>query len=240
MCFYFSDTSNFKEILQLAVRWDLAEIKLMVEEYLRKSHRFGLASYTGTLQLEQLNILQIADEFGLEKLVNSFIIDLKGIHFLVQQLKEHSSFEKMSKEVRFEIIKTIMKSHISENLVPIFEFFDFLIYEDRIIDHCPKRRFRVEQPEKHEQYSIYKELKMSDFNTKTFFTDLTIKVNDGTKLYVNSHLLSENSPVFAKRLKKIVPNEDEEKVMVLPWTNMDELMLFLTFLQKPRCIDRKC
>ena len=235
MCFIFSDTNNFKEILQLSVRWDLAEIKLMVEEYLTKSRRFGLASYTGTLQLKHLTILQIADEFGLEKLVNSFITGLKEVHFTVQQLKDHS-FEKMSREVRFEIIKTIMKSHISRNLVPIFEFFDFLIYEDRIIDHCPKRKFRVEQ---HEQYSIYKELKMSDFNTKTFFTDLTIKVNDGTKLYVNSHLLSESSPVFAKRLKEIVPKEDEEKVMVLPWTNMDELLLFLTFLQKPRCIDSK-
>ena len=224
--------------------WNLAEIKLMVEEYLRKSHRFGLASYTGTLQLEHLNILQIADEFGLEKLVNSFITGLKEVHFTVQQLKDHSAFEKMSREVRFEIIKTIIKLHINdlhcENLVPIFKFFDFLIYEDRIIDQCPKRRFRVEQPEKHEQYSIYKELKTSDFNTKTFFTDLTIKVNNGTKLYVNSHLLSESSPVFAKRLKEIVPNEDEEKVMVLPWTNMDELLLFLTFLQKPRYIDRKC
>lgn len=215
---------------------------MIVEEYLRMFHQFGLASYSGKLQLEHLDILLIADEFGLEKLLNSFMIELKDTYFSVYQLKKHSSFEKMNREVRFEIIKTMIKSNVAVNsneLMAIFEFFDFLIYEDRIIDRCPKRRFRVEQPSKHEQYSIYKELKMSDFNTKTFYKNLTIKVNDGTKLYVNSQILSESSPVFAKKLSEVVPEDDGELIMELPWTNMDELLLFLKFLQAPRCIDRK-
>ena len=75
---------------------------------------------------------------------------------------------------------------------------------------------------------------MSYFNTKMFYKNLAIKVNDGTKLFVNSKMLSESSPVFAKEICDIFPDENGELVVELPWTDMDELLLFLTFLLTPR------
>ena len=226
----------------------------MVEKYLKENHQFGLASYTGKLELEHLNTLLIADEFDLESLLNDFMANLKETHFDVDQLRSQSSFENLSKEVRYEMIKTqiqngtltTLRNDEKIDLAAIFNFFDLLMYEDRVIDHFPKRKFCAQRPLRQDEFSIYEELKKEDFSTKTFFTDLAIKVdNSDTRLYVNSFVLSESSPVFAKRLEQIntltksnaEPHKD--KVLELPWMDLEEFLLLLTFLYKNRSIDRK-
>ena len=137
--------------------------------------------------------------------------------------------EKVSKELQFEIWKVQIINLLEEDsnkseLHSILNFFNFLIYENRVLNEHVKRKF-IEEPE----YPIYDEIKQSDFEGKKNSTDVTLIVND-TKLCVNYHALAEGSPVFKRRLESL---GDKDLVLELPWKNIKEVILFLTFLTKP-------
>ena len=111
----------------------------------------------------------------------------------------------------------------------IFNFFDFLVYEDRVNDMCPKNDFRAAFKENQQQ--IYQKWSIDEFAMKQKSTDVKLVLKDG-ELFVDSYVLITNSPIFEKILQKGDENEKGTKIVTLQWKSVQEIVMLLTFLTK--------
>ncbi|XP_066911876.1 uncharacterized protein [Clytia hemisphaerica] len=228
----FTDEDQFAELLALCDEWELDAFRKSIEEYLTQDHKSGLEHFNGELDCNHIDILHICERFKLENILNGFMTGLTKTTDPFSLWKS-DRMKDISKEVQFEIWKVQMENLLTQTndkseFYAIINFFNFLIYEDRVVDQYAEKKFK-----KQIEYGIYEKIKQSDFEEKKFGTDVTIIVS-GTKLYVSSHILIKSSPVFKRRLENL---GDKELILELPWKNIKEVLLFLTFLTKPCEID---
>ena len=117
----------------------------------------------------------------------------------------------------------------SLELKSIFNFFDFLVYEDRVNDLCPKNDFRAALNENRQQ--IYRKWSVDDFSMKQKSTDVKLVLKDG-ELFVDPYILTTNSTVFEKMFQKVDDNEKGTKIVTLQRKSVQEIVMLLTFLTK--------
>eukprot|EP00111_Clytia_hemisphaerica_P015762 TCONS_00046536-protein len=227
------DESPFEELLTLCDEWNLLAFRTSIEEYFIEHHQYGCNYFDGDVGPEHIKLFYILEKFNFGNIINMFVEDCCISDDVIKNYKE-CGLEKLSKELQYEMLKVEIldmlevKSNRSE-LHTILNFFNFLVHEDRVVDQYAKNGYK-----KQIEYGIYEEIKQSDFEEKRFGADVTIIVSD-TKLYVNSQILMDNSPVFKRRLENL---GDKELVLELPWKNTKEVVLFFTFLTKPCKIER--
>ena len=188
-----------------------------------------MSHFEEELRREHIDFFYVFEKFIFGNIINRFLAKMEYLSDDVIENYKTCGLEKLSKELQFEIWKVHIINLLEEDsnkseLHSILNFFNFLIYENRVLNEHVKRKF-IEEPE----YSFYDEINQSDFEEKKNSTDVTLIVND-TKLYVNYHALAEGSPVFKRRLESL---GDKDLVLELPWKNIKEVLLFLTFLTKP-------
>ena len=112
---------------------------------------------------------------------------------------------------------------IATELKSIFNFFDFLVYEDRVVDMYPKNKFKISsRNDCAHDFSSF-----NGFSTRRNVSDVKLVLRDG-ELFVNPFVLASNSPVFEKMLKE-VKNQDE-KILTLQWKSMKEISMLLKYM----------
>ena len=226
-------------------RWDLKSFKDHIENFILTKHDIQLSAFDGLLRLKHIAILRLADEFKLRKVLNSVMSRIKKVDFQYGDSSTIFGFEHLTRELKYEILKVIMKGYVKSpstqglsmtmELHSIFNFMDFLLYEDRVVDRFPKSKVNQYSPPK---YAIYDQLNREEFTVKRPSADVTLIV-DGVEIFVNSFVLTENSPVFKKMVQQSKEGDGDGKVIKIPYKSLDEMILLLTVLTRPIDINGK-
>ncbi|XP_066914081.1 uncharacterized protein [Clytia hemisphaerica] len=244
MYFNYADTINastkFNNLLELSNQWGLEVLKKELENFLLLKHPDGPSQISDNTQLndKQLDILLKADKFELKNLYRT-LLRKKPRMELSTISKENKTFIDMKPITRYELIRNSLieksKSHTSDNkflteIEDIFKFCDVILYEDRVIDLSAKKDF-----ENADHFKF-------DGNDKNSFlaepnnAHYAILIAEDVKLYVDSFVLSEASPVFEEMLETASRDVNGKKILELPGKCFDQVVQFLTFLKKPTMI----
>ena len=192
----------------------------------------------------------IAHEFELYPFIHA-IMERKTPLYNLNFIKT-SSFKGLDRDLRFEILKnTISRKlktrwcHVFElpefhcnleilELQIIFTFLDFIVYENRSSDSAPKKSFLVSPTN-----ATMKSLEESAGRFISYSKDspdcVTLIV-ENQEIYVNSYLLTTNSPVFEAMLTSTSFKEGQSKRIKLPGKKYTEILFFLHYLQTPQDI----
>ena len=150
-----------------------------------------------------------------------------------------SSFESMSTIVRYELWKNtiihgfkIVKSrqNILE-LQSIFNYFDLIIFNDRVADLCPHKDFLEPSPLLYDTHTMLEKISCD----KSFEDSATLILGDKT-INVKSFLLTDNSPVFKAMLQSTSFKEGQTKTIELPGKCFNEIVYFLHHLIHPNLV----
>ena len=240
--FFFLDSLNFDELLDLCVKWKLVSYKIHIENYFFNHHKHGLHKYDGELNLKSLKLLKLADKYKLINYYNAFLKETKVCLelFLYSDtviMKDfRNSLKNSSPRLRYEVLKIAFlafnnanKNH-NQNSIEIFVIFNFLeliLYENRVPD------LSVTKPKSQSDDGEGKIQTHIDM-TKDVGGDSKVVVEvDGHEVLINSITLTENSPVFNAMLNSSF-KEGQEKIIKLPGKKINDVLEFFSFLKKPR------
>ncbi|XP_066918616.1 uncharacterized protein [Clytia hemisphaerica] len=111
-------------------------------------------------------------------------------------------------------------------LKSIFNFLDFIVYEDRVVDLCPKNKFKSSSRNDYTDDSSV----IKNFSTRRTPADVKLVMSDG-ELFINPYILTSNSPVFEKMLSDVKKSVDEDaSVLTMQWKSVKEIGMILKYL----------
>ena len=145
------------------------------------------------------------------------------------------NFENMSKPNRYELWKNTLidafnkldSAHNKVELMTIFNYFDLLIYQDRVVDLCPGKDFLEPSSFAYNKNDITKISCPQDFE------DCVKLIVEDRKIYVKPFVLTDNSPVFKAMLQSTSFKEGQTKTIELPGKSLDEIVYFIKYIQFP-------
>ena len=155
-------------------------------------------------------------------------------------------FRTADKHMRYEIIKNTItlyadvekkhKLYKKLELEVIYNFMDFLFYEQKVQDNSiPTRKRGWECMSKSSSANTpTRNQTPNRFLARTLKSDVCLIV-DGVKLFISPFILKENSLVF-KRMLDSTFKEGREQCIDLPDKDLDDIVQFLNFLKSPQDI----
>ena len=144
-------------------------------------------------------------------------------------------FEQMSRSNRYELWKNTVICNFNKlcstqnevELLTIFNYFDLLIYQDRIVDLCPGIDFLEPLNFVYDKNDIEKITCAEDF------VDRATLIIEDKRIHVKSFILTDNSPVFKTMFHSISFKEGQTKTIELPGKSLDEIVYFIKHVQYP-------
>ena len=237
------DALTVTKILKLkAVRDHLEETRF--NRLLRPSSSSSSSSWS-SLSESSIEKLNVAREFEFHPFINSVLVRKIPLQHL--SLLNKSSFKEMDRELRFEILKNTIKRKLEKRrrneydsqcnlelleLQIIFNFLDLILYESRNVEIVPKKIGIPPSP--------YNTKSLEESGVGKFIpygkdlTDCVTLIVEEQEIYVNSCVLTNNSPVFKAMLMSTSFKEGQSKRINLPGKKFSEISFFLRFLQAPQ------
>eukprot|EP00111_Clytia_hemisphaerica_P000482 TCONS_00001385-protein len=187
--------------------------------------------------------LGIAHEFGLHCFVQKIMV--RNVPLRNFNLIKSPSFNRLHRDLRFEILKNTINdqfsdsSHFNHELLEIqiiFNFFDFIVFENRSLNVAPQKSYVV-SPAINTSWNSFEETVARRFIPyDKDLTDSVTLIVENKEIYVNSYLLTTNSPVFKAMLNSVSFKEGQSKRVELPGKKHSEILFFLHHLQTPQDI----
>ena len=234
--------TDFNGILQLCKKWNLHKLRAYLQDYLSNEHPScpSNSHYIWTFTTkDRLKLLLLANKFDIKKLYREFMIQTPRID--LGSMKENQPFQDLPVLTRYELIRNSViqlferKGHtIISEVEDIFNFYDVLLYENRTPDISARKSFK-EEP----SFQYYPKEK-DNFLAEPTDTQFVVLIIEGIKLYVDSYILVDNSPVFREMLETAPRNENGKKVLAMPGQDVNQVVHLLTFLSEPRKIEGTC
>ena len=211
---------------------------------------------TTKLCSENFLLYFLAHEFNLDSLLQCLSdasLRFEDADACIKLLEEHEQnlqiiSNKDERQIIFELLKSTITHEIEKNekeddnkkkkeisrleRIVIWNFFDALIFEDRILDNSVS--VRTNRKRTYEEISEDIE---SKYLSKDPSTDLTLNVEE-SKLYVRSALLKKNSPVFRTILMKKKKDGDGMEIDLIG-KSVKDVITFLDFLKFGNCFKSK-
>ena len=163
-----------------------------------------------------------------------FIVEGQNRRKLDANLMNSFVSSSLPEPVKYELVKnTILNFIISDKseYYSIINFLDLIFYEDKVLDMSPRQRESLEfLGETEEAFHYDTETTLAKISCEEIGrVTLVIK---GRSFNVKSFLLTANSPVFKAMLQSSSFKEGETKTIELPGKSFDEVVYFLSFLNR--------
>ncbi|XP_066927017.1 uncharacterized protein [Clytia hemisphaerica] len=231
-------STDFDGILEVCRKWNLHKLRAYLEDYLCTKHpnRPSNSSFNYTLNKDQLKLIKLATKFDIKTLYHETMSPTPRID--LGSMKDNQAFQDLPMLTRYELLRNSVihlfqrkgQSIISE-VDDIFNFYDVLLYEKRTPDISAKKSFQEEPCFEYDPKE--KDCFLAEPADKRF----VVLIIEGIKLYVDSYILVDNSPVFEEMLETAFRDESGKKVLAMPGKDVNQIAHLLTFLSEPREIE---
>ena len=241
---YFTVKKNIEDVTQVAYTLDLKKLQHYIQNVFLKTYTRDHSLIIGQ---NSLTALKIAEKYGMSSYLTKqsiFSCRLVVLDYIVDP-----SFDALSKEVRYELLKnTIIHQLVSDSdygsedeyirtadgmeIRIIFNFLDLVVHENRTADLVPQKKL-ILRPRDGFSTSSERNLDLDSISCNKESDDCVTLVVEGKEIYVSSFLLTNNSPVFRAMLRSKSFKEGQSKRIELPGKKFNQILYFLQYLYSP-------